>query len=228
MAITQTPLDSGADTAVGSSAVTNSFTTVDTRLTVLNVAAHPSGGPRIPTVSGWTLIEDNDYDPAATGQVCAKFGRIASGTGTHTIDFAGENQEDIVWSVSEYDGVDVSAGVANAWIQAVTAAGSGANPSVTLAAFGDVDNATIGLVSGVDGLGAITEGAGFAEIHELASGTLIRMESQWRADNDTSVTWTAAAAVWGAIGVELRDAGEPPPPEMIFTDNIILMAQACL
>jgi hypothetical protein len=219
VAITQTPLTSGSGS--GASPAIASITTVASRLTVLNYAAHPSGGPKIPTITGWTLILSNSYDAGATGQTQGVFGRIADGTGAHNIDFGGESQDAVHWSVSEYNSVVVSGGVAGAYAQAVSNAGSSANASVSLAAFGSANNATIGLLSGVNGLGAITQGSGFSEIHELVdAGTLLRMQTQWRNDNDQSVDWANSAAVWGAIGIELKDAGPVIPTGLSRTDRL--------
>ena len=123
-----------------------------------------------------------------------------------TIDFAGATQTGCLWSFMEFANVNTGGtNGASAVGQAVTNNGDGnTRQVVTLAAFGNADNATYGAF-GTPG-GAMIPGSGFTEIHD-AGGTAptSRFQTEWQAGNDTTVD-AGQARNWGGIAFEIGAA----------------------
>ncbi len=83
---------------------------------------------------------------------------------------------------------------------------SGANTSVTLAAFSSEFNATWGALVKIPSAGNVTAGSGFTELADGTGpiGATARLETQWKPSNDTGVDWTHASAKSLAIALEIR------------------------
>jgi hypothetical protein len=215
MAVTATHLTTASNGDTQSSYTTASITLTANRLGLLAVASNKSGGgtAATPTVSGWTLVRSVEVD---TDIRLTLFRRLAGSdsTGALTIDFGGENQSRCQWSIAEFDGIDTG-GVngANAVVQSAdNSATSGTSLTVTLAAFGDVNNATYGAIIRQFAQEAIVVGSGFTELGQSAIGTTRVIQSEWKNSNDTSVdwSWTTAASLVAGIGIEIKASTVSP------------------
>ena len=109
------------------------------------------------------------------------------GAGAITIDCGGTSQDQLEWSVTEFDGVDTSGtNGSGAIVQSGGAQDSGGTTSmtITLAGFGSTENAAYGSIRH----GApITEGSGFTELSEVTTYT--GFQSEWKI-NDNTVDWS--------------------------------------
>lgn len=165
------------------------------------------GAPAAPSsLSGngitWTSEKSLQFDTNQR-RITVYRGLVASPTeGQLTISFAA-NQDACSWAIAEFANVDTTGTAGSgATVQSPTNTGSSTTPSVTMAAFGNANNATVGLFGSASGAG-FTAGSGFTELHKvLESGGLF---TEWKATNDTSVDCTLAeSAPWGAIGIEVK------------------------
>ena len=172
------------------------------RLVLLYVQTNPtSGTANQPTVTGagmtWTAVIS-----ATLGGYRETLFRALSaspGSGALTIDFAGQNQNYFNWIVYEFIGVDPSGtNGANAIVQAgsqtLPNSGNSTGITVTLGAFGNINNATYGAIASS---GGIATGGSFTELSNFATGSNIA-GSEWAASNQTAVNWT-----WGSSGVNV-------------------------
>ena len=177
------------------------------------------GGPQVPTLSGgpsvsWTQEADVTSNTIATPNSRLTVWSAQSGDapGSGAITFTTVTNVDIcaVWAVIEISGQNVTDFV----LQPTTnRADAGANPSVTLAAFGNTANGTLGLFNyDAAVLGESTgEGAGFLRIvKQTATVPSNTLAVQFRNSNDTSVDQTATSSDWAAVALELVASLAPP------------------
>jgi hypothetical protein len=211
-------LTSGSTTAV-SSVATASITLTTNRLGLLTVVNRTASAatPNAPTCSGWAEVATIAYDNTGTSRERVTLLRRLSGsdsTGTHTIDFAAQSQENIRWSIDETDATVDTGGSngASAVVQSVTnSAATATSLTVTLAAFGSASNATFGCfglsADGVVGTPVITEGTGFTQLTEIAAVDA-SLFTQYRNDNDTTVdcSSTLTHVTLGGIAIEIKAA----------------------
>jgi hypothetical protein len=209
--VTENPLTSGGSGSDLSSYDTASIAPGANRLVLCAVTGSSAAGSPIPTLSGggmtaWTQVATILMSDGFRRLTVFRALQASPGSGVLTIDF-GAAQVRAAWAISEF--IDVELGGSNgsaAVVQADEDSGSSTTPAVTLGAFGSVNNATYGAAASGSG-NAMGAGAGFAEIHDVQAGAeLQRLETMWRNDNDTTLTWTAGNAVWAAIGVEIKFA----------------------
>lgn len=100
------------------------------------------------------------------------------------------------------EGTNGSGAIVQSSIEELTAV---TNASHTLSAFADSANATFGFTGNL-GEGIIA-GSGFTELAEIGADFEV-IQTQWRVDNDTTVTWTDVSAGnenWGVGGIELKN-----------------------
>ena len=102
------------------------------------------------------------------------------------------------WAVFELANNDTTTPV----VQSVPGSGTNVTTlSITLAAFGSADNATLGLF-GINKNEAITPGTGFTEIAEqVASTESMALQVEWRIDNDTGVDASWATNTNDPVGI---------------------------
>jgi len=117
------------------------------------------------------------------------------------------------WHVMEFDGVDTGGTNGSAAVvQSATNSGSGTAITATLAAFGDAGNGTFSFSGGYNtsSVSTTTPGTGFSEIYDTGQAYYynVTQHSQWRADNDTTVTgtWSVSQSGWAAIAIEIKAA----------------------
>lgn len=196
----------------------SSWTPPVSGLIILFVLATRATGPDTPTVSGnsltWTQI-GTTLDCGAGGTGLSLFGANASGSaaGVTTIDFGANTQASCNASFFHATGVDLTGGVAAAFVQRPTGtAVSGTTGTVNLAAAASADNRPIvGFFHQANE--AATERANWTEADDLAGSAGIRdLETQWRADafeTTATATWASSSA-WGGIAAELKaEVGSP-------------------
>lgn len=179
-----------------------------------------SGTVGIPTVTGagftWvqvaTQISDDNLRRATVFRAMG-----TASAGALTIDFAGVTQVRCGWSWSEFSGTDTS-GTNGSGAIVQSASGQVDNLAaqtgitVTLAAFGSVNNATYGAIRyGASSTSdAFTAGSNFIQLG-LVNGSA-SYQSQYALSNQTSVNWTwnSSNTFTQAIAVEIK-AFVPPP-----------------
>jgi hypothetical protein len=166
--------------------------------------------PNVPTMSGngITWVPIATVLDAANDQRISLFAADAAGstTGVTTVDFGGQTQDWCTTSFVGATGVDLSGGVAAAFVQAVTGNSTATSASIALAAAGDAANRPIAGFAIPAGTG-IAPRAAWTEADELPVGGVIRSESQYRPDafeTTASATWDGVSRAWVGIAVELK------------------------
>lgn len=201
---------------VGSTATTASITPTNNLFYLLSVFAVDVGGlDRTPTAThagglSWVQVA---HKAGSSGNNLTVFRAMKSSglsAGTCGIDFGGNNQGVICWSIDEFSGTNTTGtDGSGAVVQSASNSSAAATSlTVTLAAFGSLSNATFGAI-GHGSNEASTPGSGFTELSEphaadVSSGG---MEVEWRADNATSVdaSWTVNIPATG-IALEIAVA----------------------
>lgn len=219
-------LTTGADTDGGASSTTASITPGSNKLILLTVDQRTgiTADPNQPTATGngltWVVVNSIVYDTTSSSRkrvtVLRALGASPS-SGAVTIDFGGQNNTDVHWTIEEVSDTDTSGtNGSGAIVQSVTnkdETGTASSLTVTLAAFSNTANATFG------GFGLSTEtgyavGSGFTlggTANSIAGSA--RVISEWKASNDTGVDITMTGSLVGGIGIEIK--GAP-----IFTEDL--------
>jgi hypothetical protein len=225
LAITFTNLGASANPDINSSAnatsyANSSWTPPTSGLIILAVGNRQvNDGTEIvtPTVSGngltWTQIDTQPFslNSGFHRQRVTLFAANASGSsaGATTISFS-VGQERCNASFFLVEGVDLSGGVAGAFVQVVkdnsTAGGDGLSLSLTLASASHADNRPI-LAMAENDNNAVTPRTNWTEMDDLAgASTNLVVETQVREDTfetTASASWSLSGA-WGAIAAELK------------------------
>lgn len=183
-----------------------------------------SGPILVNTITGagltWVKIDEVQLDTiAGPRQTMAAFRALGPSPSAGSLTITMDGPAALAhWIITEFGNVDTG-GIdgADAVVQsAKNVADSGASIIATLAAFGDVENATVGcFASGADPAATWTPGAGFIEIAEATGAERVPM-MEFRADNDVSVDATQSdTKALAVIGLELKVAPPPPPVSLI-------------
>lgn len=221
MAVSIANLTSGLDVDGGSTSTTASVTPSANKLQLLTINSRTAitADPNQPTITGngltWVAVNSVVYDTTGLTRKRVSLFRamgVAPTAGTIGIDFGGQNQTHVVWSLDEASGVDTSgANGAGAVVQSVTASDGNSTAvslTATLAAFGSTANATFGGFGFGNGQGGKNVGSGFTLLADLsADGTTNEIFTEWKSTNDTTVDATADAGKNGEIGavaIEIR------------------------
>lgn len=193
------------------------------QILTINASRGASALPTAPTtLSGngltWVLISTLSYDNAGVGRAAAWVYRAlasAPSTGTLTASGMGLNADsNVIYQWQEFTGVLPSgSNGADAVRQVVNStAGSSSTPSVTLAAFGNANNATFGYVAGRGNANPTTAsaGTGFTLLNSRYNNTQVQTifaATEWRADNDTTPDFgfsaSDGAGGWMVCGIEI-------------------------
>lgn len=224
MALAFSNLTTGADIDGGSSSTTASVSPTSNALVLLAVDQRTgiTADPNQPTATGngltWELVGTIVYDTTSSSRkrvtVLRALGASPS-AGAITVDFGGQANTDVHWTVDQFTGVDTGGTNGSAAIvQAVTAkdeTGSASSLTVTLAAFGSANNATYGGF-GVSTNTALAVGSGFtlggtAQTY-AGSAAII---SEYNLANDTSVDITMTASLVGGVAAEIKAAASASP-----------------
>jgi hypothetical protein len=184
---------------------TSSFASVSNDLIIAFVTCNKAG-PAIPTLTSAHGTWSSVLSVTSGNNRLSCFSCVSNGnSGALTIDFAGSTHQYVIWSITEFN-------TQNGIVQVLSNTGTSTAPTVTLAAFENALNATVG---GIYSWANPAVGSGFTQLGEDLS--TIYLNSEWRADNDTTVDWSQASAVFLAIALELREASVPLPATGFFT-----------
>ncbi len=143
----------------------------------------------------------------------------APSTGAITFDFGGQTQLRGSWAILELDNVDTGgADGADAIVQADSDENAAATSvSVTLAGFGDANNATIGFCSADNPSvgGPYSPGSGWPAfvVNELTGSQFNAVAVEFRTDNSVTVDFSSNSTDGlTIIGIELKNATPTPAP----------------
>lgn len=224
MAIAFTDLTEGTGAGVDDS--TASVTWAADRLQLLAVAQRmgSSTAPNQPTATAtgltWTVVLSNLYDNSGTSRYrITLFRAMGSGaTGATTIDYGGQSQVTTAWSWCEFSGVDTGGTHGSGAVVQSAQGGSdstGTSLTVTLAAFGSLDNATYGCIGVATADANIVVGTGFTELADLSPGGSHRHQAQYLLGNDTTVDWSwATSSPNGGIAIEIKATVAAPSTQI--------------
>lgn len=224
MAVSGTNLTSFQSSTDATSYTTASITPTSNYLILASVTSSKSGTPNTPTLSGngltWVQFDQVAYDTVGTQRTTTFFRAMGSSpsSGAVTADFGGNTQTACVIVIDQFSGVDTSGtNGSGAIVQSVTGTEYALDTlTINLAAFSSANNATYGVASNGDS-GNFTAGTGFTQVGATGSTTpLINTMSQFRNDNDTSVTFLGTA-LWtmGGIAVEIKAAATTSVKDLI-------------
>lgn len=216
MAVSIANLTSGNDETDDADSVTASITPSANKLILLAFASRADAvQPTVSSVTGcsltWVEIAHIDYDTSGSRRSLFLYRAMGSSpsSGAITITWGG-TQTAKTWVVDEVTGMDTSGtDGSGAIVQSATnkdETGSATSLTVTLGAFGSVNNATYGAF-GTDGNPLPTAGSGFTTLATAVSTTDVRTTSEWQSGNDTSVDMSFASAVLvGGVAIEIKEA----------------------
>lgn len=213
MAIAGTHLTTAGNAGSGTSYSTASISPTANAL-VLVAVTHTIGTGAVPnqaSISGAGLTFDHVVSGASANVRTSVFRALSAtpSSGALTISFSGQSQDRCIWSVSEFTGIDTGGtNGADAIVQSVTDATTSTSGLITLAAFSSSSNATYGMFR-LGSNTAFTAGTGFTLLGQATTSTNMSLMSEWRSDNDTTVTanWDSASRNYRGIGVEIKAAG---------------------
>lgn len=220
LGITISNLSTGSDTDGNSTSTTASVTPTSNYPLFVHVKSRTSisTDPNIPTITGngitYTTVASLVIDTTGTSRERMTLFRgsaVSPSAGTIAIDFAGQNQTHVEWSIDQIQGVDVS-NDSGAVVQFATAlldsvATPASSLTATLGAFVAADNATYAVLGSFNSTTVYTEGSGFGRASFLqdVAGAIV---SEFKNVNDTTVDWSfnAPDVSTGIIAVELKSA----------------------
>jgi hypothetical protein len=111
-----------------------------------------------------------------------------------------------VWSLNAFYHVDTATN--DGIVQNATGTGSSVTPLATLAAFGSANNATFGAFGQAAAAAGAPESTSYIELSDTTTGTPAQaLQTDFRPDNDTTVSETITSAAWGACAVEIKSLG---------------------
>lgn len=220
MAVIASNLDSGKTTSGVSSQATNSVSIPANALILVTVGSYNTVALTTPTLTGASMTWVAVATAAGTVSTTTVFRGMSAGahSGALTIDFAGNGQTGIFWSIDKFTGV-VTTGTngSGAVVQSVTGTqvATATSLSLSLAALG-AGNASFGGIFGAFAADtSITAGSGYAELSQQETGLAMGSppngisETEWKAAGQTTVNWTWTSAVTDASGVGIEIAAAP-------------------
>ena len=217
MAITLASLTTGGSTANQNAYTSASISPNANRLILLATVSSPLvdvPSPQSPTVTGngitWEKIDEVIFSPSASDFLSnmALYRAMSSGLSSGEVTMTWTTtQTGCSWSVVEFDGIDTSGtNGSGAIVQSANNRGTTETSlTVTLAPFRGDGNATYGAFgSEASASRTFTPGDDFTEIHDQAGGFKQCVQTEWRADNDTTVDTTISAAARGIAGIAIE------------------------
>lgn len=199
MAVTATQLTANGSDTNATSYTTASISPTGNTLILVSVYSRKTGDATGATLTGngltWeSVVSQEDSGNSLRHEIFRSMGASPS-TGAITIDFGAQTQELCAWNVTQFNGVDTSgtngSGAVGVSAGNVDESMGNTGITVTLAAFGSVNNATYGSTRAGN---TIVEGTGFTELAEVSSATDVPFfQAQWKNTPDTSVDWSWAS-----------------------------------
>lgn len=183
------------------------------QLCVVHVARGSSTEPVAPSVAGngltWVLVRSHTYRTGISRAAVYVFRAMgaAPSAGVATVTLSASNDKTATAQLIEV--TNVATGGTNGSAAVVQSSNNGladtsTTPTATLAAFADVDNATIGFIGHYLPAATITAGSGFTLLGE-ATSTNTETATEFKAANDTTVDFTLSSNpnFASVIGLEL-------------------------
>lgn len=203
-------LTTGVDSTDATTYTTASVTLKAGRLYLLSFVNTAASAAAIGSIAGggtWTSQSTTQYNSAGHRVSIWSCVPTADYTGTIVVTF-GATQTGGRWAINEFSGVDTSTN--DGVVQNAVGTGNSTTPLATLAAFAVAANATFGALANTAD-NTTTPGAGFTELSDLTTATVPAsfLQTQWRADNDTTVDGTITSGQWGACAVEIKATTSP-------------------
>lgn len=231
MAITQTSLTSGSSIVSGTSFATASVTPTANALIIATFTPRngASTNPGSMSVTGngltWVSIGSVNFDNASSSRrTMQMFRALGAAPSTGVITFTtAETDTGGTWTVDQFTGVDTSGtNGSGAVVQFATNSDPSATVAtltVTLAAFGSVNNGTYGVFCNTDGTSTTTAGSGFSKVSDIGDSNAAvsqRQTSEFNSANDTSVDITfSTTAELGGIAIEIKASTTVTPVTFI-------------
>lgn len=218
MAVAATTLTSGSDATGVTSKSTASVTLTTNRFYLLTVttrtdANDPNHATATSTGAIWVEVNSNNYDNTGSQKRTTVLRTMVSSnqTGAITIDFAGQTQSDVVWTLDEFTGMDTTgSNGSGAVVQSAVnqdTSGTGTTLTTTLASFSSTNNATWCACSIGNGTGTSTAGTGFSKVSENNTASNLRLMTEFKNTNDTTADYTSSASCeLGGIAIEIKSA----------------------
>ena len=217
MAITVTALTGAADNVDRNSYATASITPSASKLILAFFSARKSSATvSTATATGngltWVAEENQIYESDESRLMCFRAMGASPSAGAVTFDLGGVTHVGAQWSIFELDGVDTSGtDGSGAIVQSEKTSSAGATTlTVTLAAFGSADNATVaGFTHRANEV--TTHETDYTEVHDVQSNNPnLGTETEYKIANDTSpsASWASSSAC-AAIALEIKAAAAP-------------------
>lgn len=214
MAVATSNLTHGNDTDGNSTATTASFTVPANQLCLALVATRTaSGDPNHATITGWTEVLSVNFDNSGSQKRLTLLRFLGSGsTGTQTIDFASQNQTDVVWVIDTFTGANTTgtngSGAIGDKQSNQDTSGTGTTLSVTLTPVSPTTSATYGACAVGNTAVVFTPGSGFTTTgSDQAAANGVFGASEFRNDSVTTVDFSVLVpGELGIIGVEIKAA----------------------
>lgn len=216
MAIVGSNLTQGGTTAA-TSGTTASVSPSSNNLLLLSVCSRVAGGtPNQPTITGngvtWVLVNSADTGGTNHKKLFVFRGMAVSpSSGTVVIDYAGQTQSGINWTVDQFSGTDTTGtNGSGAIVQSTTnvdTTGLSTTFTVTLAAFSNASNATFGAVEMDTYVATVSPGSGFTQLgtNNAEGSTNLGIFTEWTSANDTTVDITdGAASSFTGVAIEIK------------------------
>jgi hypothetical protein len=242
-AITHTLLAAGNNPVNQKVYTTTFITPAPGTLVTAAILGHKSTTPPASAVLSspglvWIEAVTIEFDPVNAPRKRLAIYRAVSrapGAGSLTITF-NANVSNCQWIVSQWAGVDTSAGGANAIRQAATARADAAGSlTIALDAFGDPRNVGYGVFGAGSSTLAVVPGAGFVEISEQpsAESPLSTLSAELATNRNTiTASWgtvaTQGTLTAGALGIEIKAATAAAPPPAPPLPTVVLRPYARL
>lgn len=211
--ITVSNLTSGSDTTDASSYSTASITPSANKLVLVAVVVRNDTADAVSTttISGNSLtyvsVQTQTFGTRQRLTVFRAMGASPT-TGAITIN-PGETVDHCTWTVDEFTNMDTSGtNGSGAIVQSVANSTTGATSlTVTLAAFGDTNNATYGAFTHAVFNEDISVGSGFTQLADTFTTNVFGVFTEFKDTNDTSVdaSWTTSDRAAG-VGIEIKNA----------------------
>lgn len=193
------------------------------KVALVSVLTINASSPNAPSLSGptgvdWAVAHDFFFDQVSTFRRLTVFAgtAVSEATGTITIDYAGQNQATVLWSVVEAS--EVNTATSKGVVQSAENQAGGTVLTVTLPnSIRDPVDLDVGVFANGSNT-TFTPGSGFLELHDLnaspetADGTL---HVAWKiAGADITVDATSAITDpdLAGIALELLSTSAPPLP----------------
>ena len=232
-AITTAHLTNGGSSSTAASAITSSTTPTADSLVLVSVGT-TAASFTAPTITGngmtWVVVAtstNGGYNMSVLRGLSA-----SPSAGAMTIDFAGNDQTRIGWTVEEFASVNTggsngSAAVVQSNTTSSSMGDTNLTPAIALSTFGTSTNAAFGAIVGATNVATlIAPGAGMTELtdFEIRPASGINLQDEWKSTSTTSVAWTftGGTSMDGAAAVALEIAGTPTSTVSVTTRKRII------